>query len=228
MTRFTIAADRPPLSSCTDEDLALRAQEGSAAAFALLVDRFETRLHSFLLRRVRNHADAEDLTQETFVRAWRSIRRYRPAWRFSTWLYTIASRASVNHMRRAQVRARARGEDIATAREPAPPSHGAERAEARAEVWRVAEESLTEAQFMAMWLRYVEDLPMRDIGRVLGKSTVGVRALLFRARSALIERIDPPAGMQGDEVGDDAARDDGVPARREQLRGPTPAIAGKV
>ncbi|MFG0275211.1 MAG: RNA polymerase sigma factor [Phycisphaerales bacterium] len=188
------AADRPPLSSCTDEELALRAQAGSAAAFALLVERFETRLFSFILRRVRNHADAEDLTQEAFVRAWGSIRRYKPAWRFSTWLYTIASRAAVNHLRRAQVRRRTSDTDLRQA-EPAPaPSAGVEGAETRSEVWRVAQEALTDAQFTALWLRYVEDLSMRDIGRVLGKSTVGVRALLFRARSALIDRLDPPAG----------------------------------
>lgn len=188
------AADRPPLSSCTDEELALRAQAGSAAAFALLVDRFETRLFSFILRRVRNHADAEDLTQEAFTRAWGSIRRYKPAWRFSTWLYTIGSRTAVNHLRRAQVRKRASEADMRQATPAPAPGDGAEGAELRGEVWRVAQEALTDAQFTALWLRYVEDLPMRDIGRVLGKSTVGVRALLFRARTALIERLDPPAG----------------------------------
>lgn len=188
-------ADRPALVDCTDEELALRAQEGSAAAFALLVDRFETRLYSFILRRVRNHADAEDLTQEAFTRAWSCIRRYRSAWRFSTWLYTIASRACVNHLRRAGVRKRADHHAIAASDDGAvAPDAPAEAEETRAEVWAAAQESLTDAQFTALWLRYAEDLSMRDIGRVLGKSSVGVRALLFRARTALIEQMDPPDG----------------------------------
>lgn len=189
------AADRPALVNCTDEELALRAQGGSAAAFALLVDRFETRLYSFILRRVGNQADAEDLTQEAFTRAWSGIRRYKPAWRFSTWLYTIASRACVNHLRRAGVRDRADHHSIAASDDgdhaPATP---VEAAETRAAVWAAAQEALTDAQFTALWLRYAEDLSMREIGRVLGKTSVGVRALLFRARTALIERVDPPDG----------------------------------
>ncbi|MEE8146382.1 MAG: sigma-70 family RNA polymerase sigma factor, partial [Longimicrobiales bacterium] len=80
------------LPVCT---LVSRAQTGSLSSFAELVARFEGRLFNFLLRRTRCVADAEDLAQDTFVRAWQRIRRYDPRWRFSTWLFTIAHRLAV-------------------------------------------------------------------------------------------------------------------------------------
>ena len=87
-------------SSCTlevlsSEELACRAQAGSLPSFAKLVERYQGRLYNFLLRRVGHADDAEDLAQDTFVRAWERIDRYRTTWRFSTWLFTIGSRLAI-------------------------------------------------------------------------------------------------------------------------------------
>ncbi len=87
--------------------LVTRAKAGSLPAFADLVARFEDRLFNFLVRRTGRIADAEDLTQETFVCAWEQIDRYDPRWQFSTWLFTIARRLTVTHYRRAEVARRA-------------------------------------------------------------------------------------------------------------------------
>ncbi len=80
--------------------LAARARSGCLTSFTELVERFEGRLFNFLLRRTRSIADAEDLAQETFVRAWRAIGQYNPRWQFSTWLFTIAHRLAVTEYRR--------------------------------------------------------------------------------------------------------------------------------
>ena len=88
------------LSCPTPEELALEAQQGSVAAYSELVRVFEGRLYNFLLRRVGSAADAEDLTQEAFLRAWQRLGTYRPKWRFSTWLFTIAFRLAVDESRR--------------------------------------------------------------------------------------------------------------------------------
>ena len=80
--------------------LVARAQAGSRTAFSALVDRFETRVFNFLLRRTSSRSDAEDLTQEAFVRAWLRIDRYRARWAFSTWLFTLAARLAATHERR--------------------------------------------------------------------------------------------------------------------------------
>lgn len=186
-------ARRVALRELPDEQLALRAQEGSGAAFALLVARHEGRLYNFLLRRVGRGADAEDLAQEAFVRAWRRIDRYDPRWRFSTWLFTIASRLASNHRRREGARRWVERESVA--RRAVHDGAPAADTESRAALWAAAEAVLTEAQRTALWLRYAEDMPTADIGRVMGKTSIGVRALLFRARGALAEHM---AGAEQD------------------------------
>ena len=83
----------------SDEELACRAQQGCAESFEQLLRRFQTPVLHFLRHR-GFFADAEDLTQETFLRAYENLHRYNRRWAFSTWLFTIARRTSLNHRRR--------------------------------------------------------------------------------------------------------------------------------
>jgi RNA polymerase sigma-70 factor, ECF subfamily len=173
----------------TPEELAVRAQHGSLPAFCELVDRFECRLFNFLLRRVGSAADAEDLTQETFLRAWQRIGLYRADHGFSTWLFTIGSRLAVSHSRRTMRRAGLLRDDQAD--RPAP-AGAMEAGEERGRIWTLVDELLTAEQRTAVWLRYVEDMAVKDIACVMRKSQVSVRVMLFRARAALAERISDP------------------------------------
>ena len=173
----------------TDEELAARAQDGEAEAFSLLVTRYTNRLYNFLRRRALNDADAEDLTQDTFLRAWTKIGTYKRGMRFSTWLYTIGT-----HLGATRARARRLPMAGSIVVEPAAPSDGrAARADGPDELavrmWRAAEEILPDEQRSAVWLRYAEDLGVAEIARVLGKSRVNVRVMLFRARRALVAEL---------------------------------------
>lgn len=183
----------------TAEELALRAQSGSRDAFVQLVDRFQARLYNFLLRRVAQSADADDLTQETFVRAWQQIHRYRPTWRFSTWLFTIGVRLAAS-----QYRSRRRAgpsmdggvlDGFSAPEERAPDTEDGLR------LWETAALVLSPGQFDALWLRYAEGMAIGDIATVLGRTAVGVRVLLFRARGVLAERA------RGDGVSPASRRD---------------------
>lgn len=184
----------PPIPAPTPEDLALRAQSGSLQAFCQLVDLFEVRLFNFLLRRVGSTTDAEDLTQETFLRAWQRIGTYRSQWRFSTWLFTIGARLAVSKGRRAGGTRRTE----AVRDEPPAPSDrsgvsGLEAGEERSRIWAIVDRLLTPEQRTAVWLRYVEDMAIKDIAGVMNKSQVSVRVMLFRARAALAEALSDPA-----------------------------------
>src|SRR5262245_7395781 len=102
MQDSTPASDSRPFVALSDEELAQRAQAGAMASFVELVGRFEGRVYAFLLRRLGcggATSDAEDLTQDTFLRAWQKIGHYQPGRRFSTWLFTIAGRAAIDHHR---------------------------------------------------------------------------------------------------------------------------------
>jgi RNA polymerase sigma-70 factor (ECF subfamily) len=180
-----------PLS---DEELAGRAQEGCSASFEELVRRFQVPLLQFLERWAARE-DAEDLVQDTFVRAYRNLHRYRPSWRFATWLYTIARRLSINQRRRSRPKADCQMlEEIADAR-PRPAECVAE-AESRQRLWSLAAEVLTEPQLTATWLYYVEDMPVKQVAWVLGRSQMAAKATLFRARkklSAVLQELEPRA-----------------------------------
>ncbi len=91
----------PTAGPPSDEELARRAQQGCAASFEQLVRRFQVPVLQFLRQRT-GAVEAEDLVQETFVRAYENLHHYRRTWRFATWLFTIARRVSINHHRRAR------------------------------------------------------------------------------------------------------------------------------
>lgn len=167
------------------ETLAVLAQRGSTDAFGRLVSLFHERLYNFLLRRVGRSGDADDLTQEAFLRAWERIESYRPQWKFSTWLYTIAMRLAVSRARE-QSRRRVGGaeseSEFGLAIDEAKP-------ERDRQIWVLVDRVLTEEQRDAVWLRYVEDLSISEIGAVMERTNVAVRVMLFRARKMLAEEL---------------------------------------
>ena len=190
------------LTDRTDQELATLAQardnEPAAgdqvrvdpvAAFEELVRRLEGPLFGFLTVRVGNAADAEELTQDAFLRAWTKLDRYDSRWRFSTWLFTIAKRLAVS-------RARVRRPDVlqdevlANLPDENDPVESAANREESTNVWRLAAELLSGDQRSALWLRYAEGLSNQEIARILGKKRVTVRVLLFRARETLAKAIE--------------------------------------
>ena len=84
--------------NCSDEQLACRAQAGCAAALEALVRRYDAPLKRYLRRRLGAH-DAEDVAQETLLKAMRNLHRYDPGRPFSAWLYTIAMRLAISLLR---------------------------------------------------------------------------------------------------------------------------------
>ena len=184
------------------QELACRAQAGSLSAFALLVERYQSGVFNFVFRRVGSAEDAEDLTQEAFVRAWERINRYSTKWRFSTWLYTIASRLAINHLRsrnrRQQVERNTENPERHPEAEPTrPPSSLDDSPDDN--IWNIAARLLPGDQYTILWLKYAEDLSTREIAHVMSKSHVSIRVTLFRARERLAKCLAPP-DMASDEV----------------------------
>jgi RNA polymerase sigma-70 factor, ECF subfamily len=174
----------------TPEQLAVRAQEGSLAAFSALVEQFDGRLFNFLLKKVGSAADAEDLAQDTFVRAWQRIAQYNPRWRFSTWLFTIGGRLAASKYRDRPAPPVSLTADRVQNRPPA--TDRLVRREERLRIWSIVEARVPAEQHAALWLRYAEDMSIGDVARVLGKSEVAVRVMLFRARGVLAEHLADP------------------------------------
>ncbi|HXW96897.1 MAG TPA: sigma-70 family RNA polymerase sigma factor [Gemmatimonadales bacterium] len=96
-------AERPDLASATDQEIVALAREGREAAYRELIRRYERPVFSLILRMVRDRQLAEDLAQETFIKALNAIGSYRPEFKFSSWIFKIANNAAIDHLRRREL-----------------------------------------------------------------------------------------------------------------------------
>ena len=86
-----------------DRELASLATQGREPAFRELLSRYERPVFSLVFRMVRDRELAEDLTQETFVKALNAVESYRPEFKFSSWIFKIANNAAIDHLRRREL-----------------------------------------------------------------------------------------------------------------------------
>jgi RNA polymerase sigma-70 factor (ECF subfamily) len=91
------------LATLSDQDVVLEARAGRQAAYRELVRRYERPIFSLIYRMVRNREQAEDLSQETFVKALNAIESYRPEYKFSSWIFKISNNAAIDHLRRREL-----------------------------------------------------------------------------------------------------------------------------
>jgi len=165
--------------------LASRAATGSIEAFEELALRFEPRIYGFLFRHVGNAHDAQDLTQETFVRAWRAINRFDAQRDFATWLFVIARRSAANHFR-----ARRAYEELdeSVADQCPIPDDRAATDDDSDRLWHAAKK-LKPKHYEALWLRYAEDFSIAQTARVMGLTSLHVKVILHRARKELARQM---------------------------------------
>jgi RNA polymerase sigma-70 factor (ECF subfamily) len=176
----------------TDEELALEAQAGSRRCFEELITRYSSKLFHFLRPKISNVSDIEDIIQETFYKLYKNIFRYDPKWKFSTWLYTAVNRQAISHYRSKQNK-NIHGMPIQT---DADPADTLIQETQNQNVWKLAQ-NLKANQYEVLWLRYVEDLSLKEIARIMRKSHTAARLLLHRARLNLGKQFqkDPEFGQ---------------------------------
>ena len=200
-------------SEWTAEELARRARGGGVESFGELVTRFERPLHAFLRLRTAAPEDAEELAQDTFLRAWEKLDRFDPRYRFSTWLFTLARRLAATRYRRRRPTL-ASEETLAGLGHERDPATILGESDARENLWRVAERVLPGEQVDALWMRYAEDFSAAEIGAVLGRPEATVRVHLFRARKTLARHLErPPTGAARTAPADPDSDPDSHPLR---------------
>jgi RNA polymerase sigma-70 factor (ECF subfamily) len=184
-------------------ELMLRVRDGDAAAFEELVGLWQDRLVTLFLHHTGDHATAEDLAQEVFLRVYRSRAGYQPTARFTTWIHTIANNVS-SDLRQRSYRRREHGvptsvsasssaiglDQLAVAASGMLPARAADRSELRAVVQR-ALGTLNEKQRMAVLLAKFEQCSYEEIATAMDLSVPAVKSLLFRARDQLREAMAP-------------------------------------
>ncbi len=186
----TLAAAENADAVAWDSQQALAAARGDAEAFRRLVERHGGALHRFCRHSLGCERDAEDVCQETFVRAWHALPRYKDRAQFRAWLWRIARNLCRDHARSRKVRRRWLcdwpAEDFT---EPACTSASPDEAAAvRADLVRLAEgmERLPDNLRLPLWLSCVENLPQNECAAVLGLSVRAVETRIRRARQRLL------------------------------------------
>jgi RNA polymerase sigma-70 factor (ECF subfamily) len=175
--------------------LVARLRAGDLRAFEELVIAHQHRVFGVALRMLGNRAEAEEIAQETFLRAHRALPEFRGEARLHTWLYAIASRLCLNRLA-APDRRLARGDDaaLAAAASPEPDAAAAlERSELEAAL-RDAIAALSDERRIVVILRDLEGLSYEEIAEVLAIEPGTVRSRLHRARLDLkskLERFTP-------------------------------------
>jgi RNA polymerase sigma-70 factor (ECF subfamily) len=161
---------------------------GQKEAFAQLVRRHQDAVHYLALRWCRDRDDAKDLAQETFVRAYRKLRTYKPQFSFRNWVLSVCANLAKNRLRSEERRRRAQVTHVElfprTAEPPDPRRHALE------EALREIPESVR----IPLVLKHVEGLSYEEISNVLGIGVSAAKMRVKRGRDELVRRLRPPSG----------------------------------
>jgi len=182
----------------SDEAAAARAKAGDADAFRVLVERHSRPLFRLAFRMTGNEQDAEDIVQDTFLRAYRRIEKFDERASFGTWLYRITVNCSLD-----LVRARKRRSEQSGSANPemddliqslpstgATPDRMAMSGEARQRIAEAMEE-LSPSERTAFVLRHFEGMCIDEVSRVLGCRPGAARHCVFRAVQKLRRALEP-------------------------------------
>ncbi len=187
----------------SDRALVDRCRDRDGAAFNEVVDRYKTKIYNYLLRMMGNASDAEDLTQEVFVRLYTSLDSFRSQASLNTWLFRIAGNLCIDHFRRAK-KHRAIAYSLDEPLERDHPEGGGqthEVADTTYEPHRVAEHAETAQQIQralgelpeklraVLILHDIEGMPYEEISQVVGCPLGTVKSRLFNARLQLRQRL---------------------------------------
>ncbi|HVZ38687.1 MAG TPA: sigma-70 family RNA polymerase sigma factor [Candidatus Kapabacteria bacterium] len=198
-TRETLSKDeRQARSRKEDYELVAQALQGDQSAYSRLRNKYWRPIHTMLGRMIRDKNDAEDLTQEAFIKAFNSLASFNTEYAFSTWLYKIASNNCIDYLRKRRLRTVSIDAPVQTrdgevqmelidpdAQRPDVPLTSAE----RTAVLQEAIANLPEKYRLVIELRHTQELEYADIAEQLSLPLGTVKAHLFRARALLLKRL---------------------------------------
>lgn len=180
----------------TSRDTALirRSLEGDAGSYGKLVDRYSGRIVNLAFVMLGDRHQAEDVAQEAFIRAFRSLPKFERRSKFSSWLYQIALNLCKDHMKSRSRRAKSLDGEVLTGMEEGDTSVGAPRQAMKTEFSGALQETLDRLPYVyreCFVLRHLQDLEYGEIAGITGVSADTVRVRAYRAREMLKKELGP-------------------------------------
>jgi len=181
-----------------DEDLGLveSFQQGDVAAFDLLVNKYQNKVYDIAYRHTRNAEDAYDLSQEIFLRAFKSLGKFRRKSSFYTWLYRIAVNVCIDHgrqksrLRAVPIEEWACSHDSFIAGSGYSPAEAVELQELKHYIAKAIDQ-LPPKQRTVFILKRQEGLSLEEIAKTLGRSVGTIKAHLSHATHKLMDLLSP-------------------------------------
>jgi RNA polymerase sigma-70 factor (ECF subfamily) len=195
----------------SDELLVARICKAEEAAFNILYDRYFQRVYSFSFARLRNHADAEEAVQETFISVFRSIDAFRGEASLISWIYGIARNTVNNQLRRTKTQQQrleeARPELVRTSQSGSAATTPEDQLSLRrsAEIIKDSLSSVADWQAEVFVLRHVENLPIGEIANRMSRSHDSIRSSLYRVKRLVVEAINSGSGIGNEEAVDEGS-----------------------
>lgn len=186
------AGNRGTLEQLDDQELLEGLRQSSEAHFQVLYDRYFRRIYSFVYARMRNHADAEEVVQETFTAVFKSLGQYRGQSTLLSWIYGIAKNTANNSIRRSRVREE-RIEGMSPDMWWPVRTNAASTPEEQLSMRRCADDLRDKLDSVPPWqseifiMRHVENLSISEICDRTERSSDAVRSSLYRVKNSLLE-----------------------------------------
>ena len=169
-----------------DAELIQRTLEGDESAFGFLVDKYKGSVHALAYRKLGNFHTAEEITQDTFLKAYQKLSTLKDPGRFPGWLYVIAARCCISWFRQNRVQT----ESLDSVKGEMDTQSWTKYTDARLrEEVHNALESLPESERTVLTLYYMAGMTSEEIGRFIGTSCGAIRDRLYRARMHLKEEL---------------------------------------
>lgn len=168
--------------SVDDRTLVERARAGDQAAFAHLFEQYHAPILNYLHRMVSDRALAEDLTQDTFIKAYNALPKTKPDLAFKAWLYRIATNTAISHLRRGKI---IKWLPFLTDREH--PDEAVDRSVTRSTDINDALDQLPKHYEAALLLRHYQGLSLAETAEALDITQNAAKLRLFRARKAFAQ-----------------------------------------
>ena len=177
----------------SDQEIIAAVLRGETQGFAQLVDRYQSYVFTLAFRMTQSREDAEEIAQDTFVKAYRSLADFKGSAKFSTWLYTIAHNTGITYLRKKKVQVQSIDEERGMhAADQQASDLRSDRVEekSRQQMVRRAIAMLSPDDAQLITLFYQGDQTLQEIGQVMGLDPNTVKVRLFRARQRLKEKME--------------------------------------
>ena len=177
----------------TDMEIIQQVLQGQQSSFAVLVERYQNFVFTIVLRYVKSREDAEEVSQDVFVKAYRSLADFKGASKFSTWLYTVATTTCLTYLRKNRLEVQSLdNEKVFAVADNIDSGASANQIEGknRAVMVNEAIKLLSPDDAQVITLFYKGEQTLDEISQIMGKEVNAVKVQLHRARARLKEKMN--------------------------------------